>query len=265
MTVHDEMLDNVAVYALGALPTAEAQSVREHLATCNECRDEYRRLRPAVNAVGVSAEACPDAASAANAVAPPGPLLKKRIMQQVRQARPNVAQMQAVRPIVWPAYAVAAACLLVALVTGIINLSLNSQLRESQTRVAQLNAHASAAAREIARQRTELADLIAPDSQRYPVTAAAASGEVVKHGDRLYIAMNALPPPPKGKVYQAWTLHAGATKMSPSVTFVPNSSGVAVVPVPTSAASVVAVAVSVEPDGGSKQPTSTPTFVLKLS
>jgi anti-sigma-K factor RskA len=53
--------------------------------------------------------------------------------------------------------------------------------------------------------------------------------------------------------------------MSPSVTFVPNSSGVAVVPVPTPAASVVAVAVSVEPDGGSKQPTSKPTFVLKLS
>jgi anti-sigma-K factor RskA len=215
--------------------------------------------------VGVSAEACPDAASAADAVAPPGPLLKARIMQQVRQVRPNVAQMQAVRPIVWPAYAVAAACLLVALVTGIINISLNSQLRESQAKVAQLNTHASAAARELARQRTELADLIAPDSQHYPVTAASASGEVVKHGDRLYIAMNALPPPPKGKVYQAWTLRAGATKMSPSVTFVPNSSGVAVVPVPTSAASVVAVAVSVEPDGGSKQPTSTPTFVLKLS
>jgi anti-sigma-K factor RskA len=146
-----------------------------------------------------------------------------------------------------------------------MNISLSAQVRESQSRLAQLNAHAAVAARELARQRTELADLIAPDSQRYPVTAQTASGEVVKHGNRLYIAMNALPPPPKGKVYQAWTLHAGATKMSPSVTFVPNSSGVAVVPVPTPAASVVAVAVSVEPDGGSKQPTSKPTFVLKLS
>jgi anti-sigma-K factor RskA len=262
MTAHETLLDNVAVYALGALPPQEAQEVRAHLASCPECREEYRLLRPAVNAVGVSAEACPDAATAVDSVAPPGPLLKKRIMQKVR---PNVAQMRAVRPIVWPAYAVAAACLAIALVTGIMNMSLNGKLRESQSKVAQLNAHSAVAARELARQRTELADLIAPDSQRYPVTAETASGEVVKHGNRLYIAMNALPPPPKGKVYQAWTLHAGATKMSPSVTFVPNSSGVAVVPVPTPAASVVAVAVSVEPDGGSKQPTSKPTFVLKLS
>jgi anti-sigma-K factor RskA len=77
--------------------------------------------------------------------------------------------------------------------------------------------------------------------------------------------MDALPPPPRGKVYQAWTLRAGATRMSPSVTFVPNRSGVAVVPVPVDASGIAAVAVSVEPDGGSKQPTSTPTFVLKLS
>ena len=255
---HDEMLDNVAVYALGALPLREAQAVRSHLSTCEECREEYRLLAPAVDAVGVSAEACVDAASAAASVAPPGPLLKKRIMQQIR---PNVGEMKAVRPIVWPAYAVAAACLAALLVSGITNLSLNAQLRESQSKTALLAAHASASARAMAQQRTELADLLSSDSERYPV----AHGVVVKHGSRLYIAMNALPPPPKGKVYQAWTLRSGETKMSPSVTFVPNSSGVAVVPVPTNAASVVAVAVSVEPDGGSKQPTSTPTFVLKLS
>lgn len=262
MNAHDEMLDNVAVYALGAMPPEQARAVRDHLATCAECREEYSALKPAVDAVGVSAEACADAASAAGSVAPPGPLLKKRIMQQIR---PNVAQMRAVRPIVWPAYAVAAACLIAALVSGVINMSLNSQLRDANAKVAQLNSHASASSRELARQRTELADLIAPDSQHYPVSGSGASGEVVKHGSRLYIAMNALAPPPKGKVYQAWTLRAGAAKMSPSVTFVPDSSGVALVPVPTSAASVVAVAVSVEPDGGSKQPTSTPTFVLKLS
>ncbi len=257
-SAHDEMLDTVAVYALGALPEREARAVREHLRSCAECREEYRLLAPAVSAVGISAEACVDAASAGASVAPPGPLLKKRIMQQIR---PNVGEMRAVRPIVWPAYAVAAACVVAVLITSIFNTSLNSQLRESQTRVAQLNAHAAATARELNTQRTAIADLLSPDSQRFEV----ANGYVIKHGSRLYIAMNALPEPPKGKVYQAWTLRQGASKMSPSVTFVPNGSGVAVVPVPVNAASVVAVAVSVEPDGGSKQPTSTPTFVLKLA
>jgi len=252
MNAHDDsMLDSVAVYALGALPPAEANAVRAHLETCAECREEYRQLLPAVSAVGASAED-----------SEPSPLLKKRIMRQIR---PNVGEMKAVRPIVWPAYAVAAACLVVALVTGIMNISLNSELRQNQTQLAQLSAHSAQVTRELALQRTAIADLVAPDSQRFPVQTGEANGEVVRHGSRIYIAMNALPAPPKGKVYQAWTLRTGASTMSPSVTFVPNGNGVAVVPIPVNAKQISAVAVSVEPDGGSKQPTSKPTFVLKLS
>jgi len=255
---HDTMLDDVAVYALGALPPEQARTVRAHLETCEECSEEYRQLVPAVSAVGISAEACPDAASAAGSVAPPSPLLKKRIMKQIR---PNVGEMRAVRPIVWPAYVVAAAALAVALVTGIFNMSLGSQLRQAQSQLALLDSHNAQVTRELAYQRTALADLVSPDSQHFAVN----DGEVVRHGNRLYIAMNALPAPPKGKVYQAWTLHAGSSKMAPSVTFVPNRNGVAFVPVPVNASSLAAVAISVEPDGGSKQPTSKPTFVLKLS
>ncbi len=256
MNSHQEMLDSVAVYALGTLPPQEATAVREHLAACADCRREYSELAPAAAAVGYAAEACEDPRT--GTIAPPSPLLKKRIMQQVR---PNVGEMRAVRPIVWPAYAVAAACLAVALITSIFNTSLSEELHSAQTTVSQLNGNKTQLVRELALQRLEMADLIAPDSQRY----AVANGEVLKHGSRLYIAMDALPPPPRGKVYQAWTLRAGATLMSPSVTFVPNSGGVAVVPVPGNAANVAAVAVTVEPEGGSKQPTSKPTFVLKFS
>ena len=258
MNAHDSMLDDVAAYALGVLPPAQSRAVAAHLETCEECRQEYRQIRPAVTAVGISAEACFDAASAAESVAPPGPLLKKRIMRQIR---PNVAEMRAVRPIVWPAYAVAAACLVVALVSGIINISLNSQVHQLKNESTQMASLVYQLRRGNSLMRTALADLIAPDSQRYTV----ANGEVVKRSKRLYIALNALPPPPKGKVYQAWTLHTGATQMTPSVTFVPTPSGIAVVPVPGDASQFAAVAVSVEPEGGSKQPTSKPTFVLKFS
>lgn len=258
MNAHDEMLDTVAVYALGALPADEARAVREHIEACAECREEYRRLMPAVHAVGVSAEACVDAASAGGSVAPPSPMLKRRIMKQIR---PNVAEMRAVRPIVWPAYAVAAAALVVALITGAYDLSMGSELNQARLDLREMQAHNAQTSRQLADQRTAIADLVSPQSQRFTV----AGGEVVVHGGRLYLAMNALPPPPKGKVYQAWTQRAGAAQMSPSVTFVPNRNGVAFVPVPVNATSVAAVAVSVEPEGGSKQPTSTPTFVLKLS
>ena len=53
--------------------------------------------------------------------------------------------------------------------------------------------------------------------------------------------------------------------MQPSLTFTPNADGVAVVQLPVDADKVGVVAVSVEPDGGSKAPTTTPTFIRPLS
>lgn len=259
---HETMLDDVAVYALGSLSPAEARRVRAHLETCAECREEYEELLRTVDAVAYSAEACPDSEHGAVVASP---MLKTRILEQVRREaaaspKTNVAELRAVRPIVWPAYAVAAACLIIALVSGIINISLNDQLRQKNSELAQIQTHSKLLARDLAYQRITLADLVSPDSQRFDVD----HGQVVRHGKRLYLAMNALPAAPKGKVYEAWTLRDGAARMSPSVTFVPNASGVAVVPVPVDASKLAAVAVSIEPDGGSKQPTSTPTFVLKL-
>ncbi len=262
MSSHDAMLDDVAVYALGALPRDQARAVREHLASCAECAAEYRRLKPAVDAVAYSAEACPDAASGAVV---PSPRLKARIMDEVRRSAParltNVGEMRAVRPIVWPAYAVAAACLAVALITTAFNISLNEELHQSQAQLAQLGTHAKMLTRKVATQRTELADLTSSDSQHY----AVEGGEVVRHGNRLYIAMDEMGMPPHGKVYQAWVMRSGGTRMTPSVTFMPDRSGTAVIHVPVQASRVVELAVSMEPEGGSKQPTSKPTFVVKLT
>lgn len=258
MSAHDEMLDDVAVYALGALTPEQSRAVRDHLSTCAECRAEYRELAPAVDALAYSAEACPDAATATGSVAPPSPILKKRIMRRIR---PNVAEMRAVRPIVWPAYAVAAIALALALSTGILDTMLGSQLRQTHANLLQLSEHDATITRELAYQRAAMDALISPQSEHYAVTG----GEVIKHAGRIFLAMDALPAPPKGKVYQAWTLSRGRTRMTPSVTFLPTRGGVAVIPIPVNASNVAAVAVSVEPEGGSKQPTTAPTFVLKFS
>mgnify|MGYP001461378303 CR=1 FL=1 len=262
MNGHDAMLDDVAVYALGALPPEQARAVSEHLASCKECAAEYRRLKPAVDAVAYSAEACPDAATGAVV---PSPRLKTRIMDEVRRSAParlsNVGEMRAVRPIVWPAYAVAAACLAVALITTAFNISLNEAVRSSKAQIAQLGSQAKILHREVAVQSTELADLTSTDSQHY----AVEDGEVVRHGNRLYIAMDSMHMPPRGKVYQAWIMRSGASRMTPSVTFMPDRTGIAVIHVPVQASRVVELAVSMEPEGGSKQPTSKPTFIVKLT
>ncbi len=57
----------------------------------------------------------------------------------------------------------------------------------------------------------------------------------------------------------------GAKTFAPSTLFAPSSSGSAIVALPENADNVTAVAVSIEPEGGSKTPTSKPTFVRPLS
>lgn len=239
MTSHDELLDNVAAYALGVLPATEAAAVEAHLQTCEQCRAEYDYLRPAVTAVAYSAEACAEPGSGVIAASP---LLKARIMRQVRSEAAS-ARRGGVR--IAPAYWVAAACLAIAIFAGLAALSLDRQLRGE---IAQS-----------AIQSQTIADLSSPASHRFRF----ARGEVITHGDRLYLTMHDLAPPPSGRVYQAWTLAKGAKRVAPSVTFAPVA-GVAVVRLPESAANLAAVAVSVEPAGGSLQPTTKPIALVKV-
>jgi anti-sigma factor RsiW len=234
MISHDEMLDNVAVYALGALPAAEAAEVAAHLKTCESCRAEYELLRPAVTAVGSSAADYDDELC-------PGPMLKARIMREVRNS--ERANAKAYR---WETFAAIAA----AFVLTVGALLLYTTMDRHIVRQTALMAAQSAA----------LADLAAADVKRYRF----GNGQVFVRGSRLYVTFPGLAEPPAGKVYQAWTLPKGSKTMAPSITFTPNERDVTVVRLPESALGVAAVAVSVEPAGGSKQPTSKPIAVAAL-
>lgn len=248
MMAHDEMLDNVAVYALGVLPDSEARAVAEHLQTCDECREEYRQLSPAVTAIGRSAEVFEAADS-------PGPLLKARIMREIRRA-PEVSGHIA-RP---PSYLglLAAACLVFAIAAGLLDWTLRRHVERDQAQIAAQSALLAQQSATLQRQSATIGDLA--NSKRY----AFGPGTLLVNGPRLYIAMRALPPPPKGKVYQAWTLPKGSKRMAPSVTFEPGAGGATLLRLPESAQRVTAVAVSVEPAGGSLQPTSKPIAVAVL-
>jgi anti-sigma-K factor RskA len=232
---HEEMLDAVAAYALGAVSPNEAREVSEHLRACPECSAEYGRLRPAVTALAYSAEACASAAAGATVASP---LLKGRIMKAIR------TRSRAPYTIVFP-YALAAAALVVAVIAGIYNASLGASVaRERAVVVVQSNA---------------IAALLAPAARRVPFSG----GEVVVGTGRLYI-VGRLPMPESGKVYQVWTLAKGARRVAPSVTFRPALTGLAVVAVPHNPAMLAALAISVEPSGGSKQPTTKPVVLVHL-
>ncbi len=253
---YHDMLDDVALYALGTLPAADAQRVRDHIATCSECRAEYAALAPAAALVGVSAETQGDLKDC------PSTLLKPRIMREIRKSAAPSRDLRApARVPVWPAYLVAAACFAIAIITSLYNVTLSSQLRDVQNKLAASTTRSSQLASNLADERSTISEIMSTESKHYTGT----DGEVVTHGGKLYVAMQDLPPPPKGKVYQAWTLAKGAKDMAPSVTFVPDSHGVAIVSLPVDARLTNTVAVSIEPEGGSKAPTSKPVLVVPLN
>ncbi len=245
--LHESMLDDVAVYALGAMAPTDAKRVREHIASCAECRAEYDALRPAAGALAYSAEACSTGQNGPIASA----LMKQRIMRQVRK-RPMTAL---------PAYLIAAACIVVALMTTFANVSVDGRLKTAQQELAIVQTNADAYARQLSNAHVAIADLTSGTAKRY----ATSNGAIIANGPKIYVAMHNMPAPPKGHVYQAWTLPKGSKTMVPSVTFVPDAQGGAVVPLPQDARLTAAVAISVEPAGGSKAPTTKPVAIVTLN
>jgi anti-sigma-K factor RskA len=255
MPDREQLLDLVAAYALGTLPASESSLVAAFILSDTDARREYDEARATANMIGLSAEEPVDSSRAAR--------MKERLMAAVRDdASPRRAPASAVRSsAMWGTTLAAAAAVVFALVSVIQNFSLRSDLHEAQQRVATLQTRIAADRRTVARDRGMLTDLTASDAKRYTV----AYGTVVTRGAHVYLALATLPPLPRGKVYQAWTLAHGAKSVAPSVTFTPSETGITLVPIPEDAGSLAVVAVSVEPEGGSRQPTTKPAFVQPLS
>lgn len=250
MSDHERMLDDVAAYALGALGGADAARVRAHLRECDECRSEYHALASTAATIANAAQG-PE----------PGEMLKARIMREVRPADASKpAPAQRTTTLIWPVYVVAAACFAVAVALSIFNLSLLEQLHSAQSKLAQSQERSSGLSHDLAAERSTVADLMDENARRLDVP----NGQIVLVRDRVYITMHDMPQPPKGKVYQAWSLPKGSKTMVPAQTFVPDAQGVAVIALPVDASATAAVAVSVEPEGGSKQPTTKPVVVQQI-
>ena len=160
----------------------------------------------------------------------------------------------------WPAYLVAAVCFAVAVTLSLINLSLIEQLKTAQAHLTLSSSRANGLVRDLASERGTLADLMDDDAQRFDITG----GQVVRIRGHLYITMHDLAQPPRGRVYEAWTMPKTGTVLQPALTFVPDAHGVAVVTIPVPAKDVGTIEITLEPDGGSKAPTSKPLVVEPL-
>ena len=254
----EERLESVALYALGVLPREEAALIAAFIANDDEARREYLDLRAAAETLAQTAEEPVDSATSVR--------MKERLMSRVRaDAAAGSVTPRRLSPAypawLWGTGLAAAAAIVFAVVTVAQDVGLRGDLALTERRVTAMQALIAQSERIARQDRRTLTDLLASDAKRYDVPG----GTVIARGDKLYFAFSKLPAPPKGRVYQAWTAPKGSKTVVPSVTFTPNADGVAVVALPVDATRVGAVALSVEPEGGSKAPTTTPTFIRPLT
>lgn len=228
-------------YAMDALDELERARFEQHLSGCEDCRAEV-------------AELTETAALLAETVAVPPPAsLRDSVLAGISQVRPLPPEVPASEPLhdtragrrAWAPFLVAAA---LALLVGIGALIVQPWAGDD---VPQLTA-----AEQV---------LQAPDAQEVFLDLGEAGRATVtrsKTEDKAVISTEDMVSAPDGKAYELWF-------MSPDEKFVsaglmPDVADQTVV-LDGPAADAIAVGITVEPAGGSKQPTSDPIALFDLS
>ncbi len=217
--------DQLAAYALDALDDRERNAFEAHLAECDDCRAELDDFRETAAMLAYGAEG-----------PAPSEALRERILEEARQERPtqSVVVLRPRRALRLTAIA-AAAAVAAAIGLGVWAASLSSSLdSERSARAAEARAAAV---------------LVDADSTRTPM---GERGELVRSpdGDAVMIVRN-LAPAPEGKTYEAWVIDSGV----PVKAGLFEGGGQQIVLLEEPVAEGAMVAVTLEPEGGSEQPT----------
>jgi anti-sigma-K factor RskA len=229
---HEEIREDLAAYALTALQEDEAERLRAHLGTCDECRRQLRWLEEAVELLPRTVEQLE-----------PPPRLRESIMDAVRAESPEAVLEPPRRGrepwwrgigavLLRPATAAALAATLIA---GVAVGYLVGDSGGGET--------------------TTLEAQAMPD-------ALQASGVLERTGSTGILRVRGMPTLARDQVYEVWVQRDG--KLEPSSLFVPRSDRTADAAVPNDLNGADAVLVTKEPRGGSSQPTSAPLLSVKL-
>ncbi|MEU6441433.1 anti-sigma factor [Streptomyces sp. NPDC047046] len=230
-------------YALHALEPAEQAAFERHMAHCAACAQEVREFTETATKLGLAAAVNP----------PPG--FKDAVMARiadVRQEPPRAVRATPPRRRPRAVHWALAACVALAAALGGTAVwqgqraeDARTQARAAQDRAARLDAVLSA-----------------PDVKvtSAPLDAGGRATVVVSRArDGAVFAAAGLPSPPAGKVYQLWYDVDGT--MRPAG-LLPDSSGTVLMEGSPRAAT--AMGVTVEPEGGSRAPTSKPVALMAL-
>ncbi len=233
-SVHEELRDDLAAYALGALQGRDLERLEEHLAGCESCRGYLQWLEPAVEVLPASVEQLPPPRS-----------LEKSLMATVR-AEANQAsetRREQRRGFSWPSWrglALRPATVLAAIGVLAAGLAVGYAIRGSDD-----------------------ADQTVIAAQPTPEAPGPINVSLEREGDSGTLRVEQMPPLPGDDVYEAWI--GRGDEVTPAGTFVLDSDGSGNAVIDGSLEGAEAVLVTREPKGGSEQPTSDPVLSVPLS
>ncbi|MBV8115743.1 MAG: anti-sigma factor [Silvibacterium sp.] len=250
--------EDLALYAMQALPHEEERTAQAHLDVCAYCRAALVEAMADVSLVGLSVEqqAPPDGA-------------RQRLMARIAntpQERAPGPKPVTVLPVReepqtefnwgWLGWVAATAMLAVAAYLGYSNHTLKQQLSEDRGQIARL-----AAGADRAEALTEA--LTSPDAKQVTLTETKGPAKPVGHatylpkrGTLIFVASN-LRPVPANKTYELWLIPTNGKAPVPAGLFRPDASGSASIVMPTLPQGVEAKAfgVTIEDAQGSATPT----------
>lgn len=259
---HDER-DLASAYVLDALDAGDRERFEAHLAGCAECQAEVRSFRPVVDALARMTDA-----------RQPSPELRARVLgtrearaSDVAQAfRPAIIVPQAFRPAIIVPWSLAAAAVLGLAVLLPYTAQLRNRTRELSAAVRDLTARLADSDRQLVAVRNEVSLLAAPDVKRVDLRGQGAVPQAMARAyfsrvRGVYLVASDLPAIPSDRAYQLWFVTPGGP-VNASV-FTPDTGGRAelIAAVPPGMPDPTVLAVTLEPAGGSPQPTSTPFLV----
>ena len=253
MNAHEQFIDDLSLYALGALEGEERRLIERHLEDCSACRRELERLRG-------------DAALLALSASGPKPPARsrERLMAAIAKEPRHVPRIRSrERGFSWGALAWMGAAAAVVLVGALVQQ--NTNLRR---RIAELESNSEKQGQQLIEAKQLLTTLTSSDAEHFTLVAGKVPPQpqgkaidVRSSGMLVFLASN-MPAIPPQKAYELWLIPTSGAPI-PAGLFKPDARGAAVVVKPPLPAGVEAktFAITIEPETGSSAPTSQPIMV----